>query len=152
MQSIPNDRGKYPGYPRYVIVAFPKTGTKTMFKVFDLMQMADFAPQFNKFGKMECDFAELAKIWEENEYDVIIEPAGIMWTWMVDHWPKTKFIHVTRDDTSWATSYENFIRVCMDGIPKTTPDHLMANNSFLSDTANEYSSCFDSYCRNLVHC
>ena len=55
---------------------------------------------------MECDFAELAKIWEENEYDVIIEPAGIMWTWMVDHWPKTKFIHVTRDESSWATSYE----------------------------------------------
>ena len=54
---------------------------------------------------MEIDFAELAKIWEHNEYDVIIEPAGIMWTWMAEYWPKTKFIHVTRDAESWTKSF-----------------------------------------------
>ena len=41
----------YPGYPQYVIVAIPKSGTKTMnkvfsnlgFKVFDVTQMSDHA-------------------------------------------------------------------------------------------------------------
>ena len=42
---------EYPGYPRFVIVAMPKSGTKTMnsamtalgFKVFDIMQATDHA-------------------------------------------------------------------------------------------------------------
>ena len=45
------------------------------------------------------------KIWVENKYDVIIEPAGIYWTYMVDLWPKTKFIQVTREEESWKKSF-----------------------------------------------
>ena len=44
---------KYPGYPQYIIAAFPKCGTKTInkvftelgYKVFDVMQMNDYATQ-----------------------------------------------------------------------------------------------------------
>ena len=43
----------YPGYPSFVILAMPKSGTKTMnavfsalgFKVFDLREMNDYAVQ-----------------------------------------------------------------------------------------------------------
>ena len=31
-------------------------------------------------------------IWEDNEYDVIIEPAGLYWTEMADHWQKLEMI------------------------------------------------------------
>ena len=44
---------EYPGYPSYVILAMPKSGTKTMnavfaslgYKVFDLREMTDYAIQ-----------------------------------------------------------------------------------------------------------
>ena len=43
----------YPGYPQYLVVAFPKSGTKTMnkalsslgYNVFDVMQMNDYAKE-----------------------------------------------------------------------------------------------------------
>ena len=69
------------------------------------MQFLDHAKKFNQFGKEEIEFSELAKIWEENEYDVIIEPAAIYWNFMADHWAKTKFIQVVRDEESWKESY-----------------------------------------------
>ena len=28
------------------------------------------------------------KVWEENKYDVVIEPAAIYWHEMAEHWPK----------------------------------------------------------------
>ena len=44
---------EYLGYPQYIIAGFPKCGTKTMnkvftelgYKVFDVMQMMDYAKQ-----------------------------------------------------------------------------------------------------------
>lgn len=45
------------------------------------------------------------KIWLENEFDVIIEPAGIFWTEMVELWPETKFIHLNRDFAEWKKSF-----------------------------------------------
>lgn len=49
---------EYPGYPSYVILAMPKSGTKTMnavfsalgFKVFDLREMNDYAIQVCSFN------------------------------------------------------------------------------------------------------
>ena len=43
--------GKYRGYPQYVVIAFPKSGTKTLnkvftclgYKVFDAMHLCDYA-------------------------------------------------------------------------------------------------------------
>ena len=57
---------------RVIVIAFPKSGTKTLnkvfkslgYKVFDVMQMCDYAEKFNKFGTEEIEFAELAKVWE----------------------------------------------------------------------------------------
>ena len=52
------------------------------------------------------EFDEMAqKIWLENEFDVIIEPAGIFWTEMVHLWPETKFIHLNRDFSEWKKSF-----------------------------------------------
>ena len=33
-----------------------------------------------------------AKVWEQNKYDVILEPAGIYWHEMAQHWPKVSLI------------------------------------------------------------
>ena len=66
-----------------------------------------FTNKLNKFGKEETEFGELAKIFEENEFDVVIEPSGILWPYMVDHWPKTKFIQLTREITAWKKSFMN---------------------------------------------
>ena len=44
-------------------------------------------------------------IWVKNKFDVIVEPAGIYWTFMVDLWPKAKFIQVTRDEEAWKNSF-----------------------------------------------
>ena len=50
------------------------------------------------YGNKAINFAEFAKqVWEDNHYDVIIEPAGLYWYEMVNHWPKTKFIQLVSD-------------------------------------------------------
>ena len=36
---------------------------------------------------------------------MVIEPAGILWSYMADHWPKTKFIQLTREINSWKKSF-----------------------------------------------
>jgi len=64
------------------------------YKVFDVMQMNNHAKEFDDYGTGKIDFAEFAKIWEDNHYDVIIEPAGLYWFEMAPHWPKTKFIQL----------------------------------------------------------
>ena len=57
-------------------------------------------------NKGVIEFDEMAqKIWLENEFDVIIEPAGIFWTEMADLWPETKFIHLNRDFAEWKKSF-----------------------------------------------
>ena len=51
-----SNKPAYPGYPRYVVLAFPKSGTKTMnkvfsslgYKVFDVMQVPDYAVQVRR--------------------------------------------------------------------------------------------------------
>ena len=76
---------EYPGYPQVVIIALPKCGTKTLnkcfsslgYKVFDVQQLPGFSPIVDRYGKNEIEFAEMAKtIWEDNQYDVIIELKG----------------------------------------------------------------------------
>ena len=59
----------YPGYPQYVIVAFPKSGTKTMnkvfsnlgFKVFDITQMSDHAVEVDIYKKLFLNKKNLFK-------------------------------------------------------------------------------------------
>ena len=74
--------------------------------VFDAMQLNDFAQEFHDYGTEKIQFPELAKIWEDNKYEVIIEPSALFWTEMAEHWPKTKFIHLTRDLASWKKSLQ----------------------------------------------
>ena len=73
--------------------------------VFDFEQIVAYGEKFDDYGKKKISFAELATIWEDNQYDVIIEPAGIYWYEMAQHWPKTKFIHLIRDPKSWEKSF-----------------------------------------------
>ena len=61
------------------------------------IKLNDYAKEFDDYGTCKTTFADLAKIWEENEFDVIIEPSGLYWFEMADHWPKTKFIQLCRD-------------------------------------------------------
>ena len=74
--------------------------------VFDVMQMNDFAKEFHDYGTEKIKFSELAKIWEDNKYEVIIEPSALCWQDMVDHWPNTKFIHLTRDFEGYKKSLQ----------------------------------------------
>jgi len=74
--------------------------------VFDCMQLNDFAKEFHDYGTEKIKFPELAKIWEDNQYEVIIEPSALFWNEMVEHWPKTKFIHLTRDFPGWKKSLQ----------------------------------------------
>jgi len=147
----------YPGYPRFVLLAMPKSGTKTMgaalaslgMKVYDVMQATDHAKQFNLFGKGEIEFPELAKVWEDNEYDVIIEPAGIYWTWMAEHWPNTKFIHVVRDEESWKKSFLEFFKIVFED--KSSLEHVLYRNPHISPTHKEAQAFLDAYARNIVN-
>ena len=73
-----------------------------------MQQVPAYHKQWDAYGKKEIDFAECAKIWEENEFDVIIEPAGLYWFEMSKHWPKTKLINIVRDVEGWAKSLKDF--------------------------------------------
>ena len=113
------------------MIAFPKSGTKSMnkcftslgykgyfkltefllkimkFSVFDFFQIGAYWETFEQHGKKQISFAEMAKtIWEDNKYDVVIEPAGLYWYEMSQIWPNTKFIHLYRDVESWSRSLE----------------------------------------------
>ena len=112
------EKKDYPGYPEIVVIALPKCGTKTLnkcftqlgYKVFDVAQFVGFSHVADDYGTNKIEFAEMAKaIWEDNEYDVIIEPAGIYWYEMTKHWPKTKFINLVRDVEGWKTSLKEWI-------------------------------------------
>ena len=66
---------------------------------------------FDNYGKEKIDFAELARVvWESNKYDVIIEPAGLFWKEMSDHWPKSKLINMVRDVQSWKASLKGMMQ------------------------------------------
>ena len=78
-------------------------------------QVAAYADILDLFGRQKISFAEMAKqIWEDNKYEVICEPSGLYWYEMSQHWPKTKFIHLTREVNSWVKSLINFCRPVMD--------------------------------------
>jgi len=135
---------EYPGYPQYVIITLPKCGTKTMnkcfttlgYKVFDVMQVNNHAKELDDYGTKKIEFPELAKIWEDNKYDVIIEPSGLYWLEMANHWPKTKFIQLTRDVESWEASVTGFMKTII-GIPQgAIMDHNLFNNPHISPTAH----------------
>ena len=122
--------------------------------------------QFNQFGKGEIEFAELAKIWEDNQFDVINEPAGLFWNLMVDYWPKSEVIHVVRDEISWKKSYRYIAVVVAVDVLQIFSDFLTAilgtseiqqtlevvlyRNPHISPTVNEAASCFDGYTRSLL--
>ena len=70
-------------------------------------QIPAFWKSFEAYGKKKISFAEMAKtVWEDNKYDVIIEPAGLYWLEMSKIWPEAKFIHLFRDVESWSISLE----------------------------------------------
>ena len=81
---------------------------KLGYKVFDAQQVPAYHEKLEAYGKKEIEFAECAKIWEENEFDVVIEPSGLFWYEMAQHWPKTKFINIVRDPAGWEKSLKNF--------------------------------------------
>jgi hypothetical protein len=139
-----NNNKEYLGYPSYVVITLPKQGTKTMnkcftslgYRVFDIGNVNDFAKEFDDYGKEKIEFAQLAKIWEENKFEVIIEPSALYWYEMVSHWPKTKFIHLFRDEASWKQSLKGFMTT-LHGIPKgAIMDQLFYENPCMSPTAN----------------
>ena len=45
--------------------------------VFDIMQANDFAKEFDDYGKEKIEFAELAKIWEDNKYEVRVSHLNV---------------------------------------------------------------------------
>ena len=92
-------------------------------------QINDHANAFDDYGTKKIDFAQFAEqIWEKNEYDVIIEPAGLYWLEMAAHWPKTKFIQLCRDVESWEKSACNFLCAIM---PESIPHGAILNQVFL---------------------
>ena len=71
-----------------------------------LLLIHRFISDRHHYGTEKIEFSELAKIWEDNQYEVIIEPSALYWNEMVEHWPKTKFIHLIRDFAGWKKSLQ----------------------------------------------
>ena len=104
---------EYAGYPEIVCMSIPKTGNQTLnkffsnlgYKVFGAKETTDFGSDFDDYGRGKVDFTTMAKkVWEDNKYDVIIEPSFLFWHEMAQHWPKTKFINTVRDEDGWFKS------------------------------------------------
>ena len=100
------------------------------------MQMMDFAKEFHDYGIEKIQFPELAKIWEDNKFEVIIEPSALYWNEMVNHWPKTKFIHLTRDYISWKKSLQAFVGTLADMPKGSRLDHHHYASPMISPTAH----------------
>jgi len=135
---------EYQGYPEYVVICLPKSGTKSVhkcfaslgYKIYDIQDVPGDAKAYDDYGKKKITFAELTKVWEEKEIEVIVEPSGLYWYEMVAHWPKTKFIHLVRDVDSWSKSLSGFMKSIM-AIPKgALMDHLFYHNALMSPTAH----------------
>jgi len=106
--------------------------------------MMDFAKEFHDYGTENIQFPELAKIWEDNKFEVIIEPSALYWTEMVEHWPKTRFIHLTRDFDSWKKSLQAFVGTLAD-MPK---DWIKTGSSPLCKSNDKSDS---SFCAHYLH-
>ena len=100
------------------------------------MQMMDFAKEFHDYGIEKIQFPELAKIWEDNKFEVIIEPSALYWNEMVNHWPKTKFIHSNRDFISWKKSLQAFVGTLADMPKGSRLDHHHYASPMISPTAH----------------
>ena len=98
--------------------------------------MMDFAKEFHDYGTEKIQFPELAKIWEDNKFEVIIEPSALYWTEMVEHWPKTRFIHLTRDFDSWKKSLQAFVGTLADMPKGSRLDHHHYASPMISPTAH----------------
>lgn len=144
---------EYPGYPEIVVIALPKCGTKTLnkcftelgYKVFDVQQIPAFHAQLDAYGKKRINFAELARIWENNEFDVIIEPAGLFWVEMAKHWPKTKLINLVREVGSWQRSLKEFVMAQFEIPDDALIDQILANNNMISPEAHAGYRTMESY-------
>ena len=92
---------------------------------------------FDDYGTKKIEFDQLAKqVWEDNQFDVIIEPAGLYWYEMAQHWPEAKFINLVRDVDNWAVSLKEFVKANYDQQDGSTMYHLLANNEHISPTAH----------------
>ena len=54
---------------RYYRLHFEMVKVLPWNSVFDIMQANDFAKEFDDYGKEKIEFAQLAKIWEDNKYE-----------------------------------------------------------------------------------
>lgn len=118
--------------------------------MFDVQHVPAYHAQLNSYGTKETDFAQLAKIWEVNHFDVIIEPAGLYWAEMAKHWPKTKFINLVRDVSSWSRSLKSFSsanHAIPDGF---LIDQVLANNLSMSPEAVAGYEAMGRYARYIV--
>jgi len=150
----------YIGYPEYVVLAMPKSGTKSVnkmftnlgYKVHDIFEFFDTADYFLQYGEEKISFGEYAKhAFEDPGFNVIIEPAGVMWMDMVKHWPKTKFIQLVRDEDSWKKSFINFYASVFSIPPsKYGLQYVLANNPDISPTAYKGFKALQNYCRLII--
>lgn len=91
---------------------------------------------FDDYGTKKIEFDQLAKqVWENNHFDVIIEPAGLYWFEMSRHWPNAKFINLVRDVNSWSKSLKEFVSANYELPEGSTLYHLLAKNEHISPTA-----------------
>ena len=107
----------YPGYPEVVIITLPNfvinprlcvCFSQLGYKVFSALEVTDFAFAIDDYGKKKIEFAEMAKtVWEDNQYDVIIETSGLFWKEMAARWPKTKFVNLVRDDDERCNTFKD---------------------------------------------
>ena len=56
-------------FPAVIIGCIFKWHNFQSYSVFDIMQANDFAKEFDDYGKEKIEFAQLAKIWEDNKYE-----------------------------------------------------------------------------------
>ena len=78
---------------------------------------------------------------------MIIEPAGLYWLEMSQHWPNTKFIQLCRDVESWEQSVSGFMKTII-GIPNgAIMDQVFYNNPHVSPTAHHaLHKAVEPYC------
>ena len=99
--------------------------------------MNDHAKQFNDYGTKKISFAQFAKeVWEDNQYDVIIEPAGLYWYEMAKHWKKTRFIQLVSDPERWENSLKNWMKTILNFEKGSSIDMQLYNNEHLSKTGH----------------
>ena len=150
----PKER-QYPGYPAVVIINLPSFSVnsrlnlcfaKLGYKVFSSIDITDYAEAFDDYGTNKTEFAIMAKkVWEDNQYDVIMEPSVLYWKEMANHWPNTKFVHVTFNDVD---QWQNALKYYLTKLYQRPDDHnmaqVLANNPTISPTAHHAFTVWDT--------